>query len=363
VPAFIFTTQIIFQPGKEGRMIRIQNLQVRFTGFALENINLAVKDGEFFALIGPTGAGKTLILESIAGLVKLCGGRIRIGDRDVTHLPPENREVGIVYQDQSLFPHLSVRENITFGVRYHRKSGSYSQKSLDQLISRLGLAHLLDRSTHNLSGGEKQRIALARSLAVDPAILLLDEPLSSLDPNFREEIRQLLKDLHRETGISVLMVTHDFSEAHLLAQRAAVINSGHIEQVGSVSNVFQQPATSFVAEFVGMKNIFPATFSKGCAQVEDLSFLIQGPNEGHTCLAIRPEHVRLLTAPPECQSPNLLEGIISSISNQGVYADVVVNVSNLQFQSILTTSDLHTMDLITGHRVFLSIAPENIHLI
>jgi len=344
-------------------MIQIQNLQVRFTGFALENISLTVKNGEFFALIGPTGAGKTLILESIAGLVKLSGGRIRIGGRDVTHLPPEKRKVGIVYQDQALFPHLNVRKNITFGVRYHGKSGSPSHESIDHLISRLGLSHLLDRSVQYLSGGEKQRVALARALAADPAILLLDEPLSSLDPNFREEIRQLLKDLHRETEISVLMVTHDFSEAHFLAQRVAVINDGRIEQVGGVTTVFQQPVTPFVAKFVGMKNIFAATFSDGCALVGKISFQTNSPNSGHAHIAIRPEHVRLFITPPEGQPPNLLEGFISRISNQGVYSDVAVDVSNLQFQSILTTSKLHTINHIIGHRVFLSVAPKNIHFI
>jgi molybdate/tungstate transport system ATP-binding protein len=344
-------------------MIQIQKLSVRFTGFALQDICLTLENGEFFALLGPTGAGKTLILESIAGLVQPSEGRIRIDDRDVTHLPPEKRGAGIVYQDQALFPHLSVRENISFGLRYHRKSSTHRKESLDLLVNRLGLTQLLGRSVHGLSGGEKQRVALARALAIDPAVLLLDEPLSSLDPNFREEIRQLLKDLHRETAITVLMVTHDFSEAHFLARRVAVINAGRIEQVGNVKSVFLQPATPFVAEFVGMKNIFPAIFDGNLAQVGKLSFQIRGPISGHSCIAIRPEHLSLFTSPPECRHPNLLKGIISRISNQGVYSDVVVDISGLQFKSILTTSRLHTMNLIPGHRVFLSVAPENIHFI
>ena len=344
-------------------MIQIQNLCVQFTGFALQDICLTVEDGEFFSLLGPTGAGKTLILESIAGLVKRSKGRIWIGGRDVTCLPPEKRGVGIVYQDQALFPHLSVRENICFGLRYHRKSNTLQSLSLDSLVNHLSLTHLLDRSVHDLSGGEKQRVALARALAIDPAVLLLDEPLSSLDPNFREEIRQLLKDLHKQTAITVLMVTHDFSEAHFLTQRVAIINAGRIEQVGSVANVFMQPATPFVAQFVGMKNIFPAIFNGRFAQVGKLSFHIRGPNSGHSCIAIRPEHVRLFTSVPESPLPNLVEGIISRISNQGVYSDVFVNVSDLQFQTILTTSDLHIMRVFPGQRVFMSTAPENIHSI
>jgi molybdate/tungstate transport system ATP-binding protein len=363
MPPVVFAAQIFFNPGKESRMIQIHHLTVRLTGFTLQDICLTVEKGEFFSLLGPTGAGKTLILESIAGLVQLSEGRIQIGRRDVTHLPPEKRGVGIVYQDHTLFPHLSVRENISFGIRYHRKSGSHPRRSVDLLVSRLGLAHLLDRSVHNLSGGEKQRVALARALAVDPAVLLLDEPLSSLDPNFREEIRQLLKDLHRETAISVLMVTHDFSEAHFLAQRVAIINAGRIEQIGNVTTVFQRPATPFVAEFVGMKNIFPATFDDSRAQVGKLSFQVRGSKRGQACIAVRPEHIKLFVTPPECRYPNFLEGIISQINNQGVYSEVAVDASGIEFQSILTTSTLHAMNLIPGHRIFMSVAPENIHLI
>jgi molybdate/tungstate transport system ATP-binding protein len=360
---FVFAAQTIFNPDEDSFMIQVQNLSIRFPGFALQDIFLTLENREFFSLLGPTGAGKTLILESIAGLVQPSGGRILINDRDVTGLPPERRGVGIVYQDQALFPHLSVRKNIAFGLRYHRKSVVLSDQSIDLLVKRLGLISLLDRSVHDLSGGEKQRVALARALAINPAVLLLDEPLSSLDPNFREEIRQLLKYLHRETAITVLMVTHDFSEAHFLAQRVAVINAGRIEQVGRVATVFQQPATPFVAEFVGMKNIFPAVFNGSLARVGKLSFQINGRNSGHSCLAIRPEHIVLFVTRPERRHPNLIEGFISRICNQGVYSDVAVDAGGIQLQSILPTSNLHTMNLMVGHRIFISVAPEHIHFI
>ena len=344
-------------------MIQIQNLCVRFSDFALQDICLKLESGEFFSLLGPTGAGKTLILESIAGLVQPSAGRISIGGRDVTRLPPEKRGVGIVYQDQALFPHLNVRENISFGLRYHRKSSASRSVSLDALVKHLGLSKLLDRSVHDLSGGEKQRVALARALAIDPAVLLLDEPLSSLDPNFREEIRQLLKDIHGQTAITVLMVTHDFTEAHFLSQRVAIINAGCIEQVGSVESVFMRPATTFVAEFVGMKNIFSAIFNERLAQVGKLSFQVRGQNSGRSRIAIRPEHIRLFTTRPEDAPPNLMEGTISYIRNQGIYSDIGVEATGLQFQAILTTSDLHTLQLIPGQRVFMCVSPENIHAV
>jgi molybdate/tungstate transport system ATP-binding protein len=363
VPAIIFTAQIFFNPYEKKRMIQIQNLCVRFSGFALQDICLTLENGEFFSLLGPTGAGKTLILESIAGLVQPSAGRIWIGARDVTRLPPEKRGVGIVYQDQALFPHLNVRENISFGLRYHRNSSGCQSLSLETLVSHLGLSQLLDRSVQDLSGGEKQRVALARALAIDPAVLLLDEPLSSLDPNFREEIRQLLKDIHEQTAITVLMVTHDFTEAHFLSQRVAIINAGRLEQVGSVESVFMQPATPFVAEFVGMKNIFAAKFSGRLAQVGKLSFQVRPQNSRHSRIAIRPEHIRLFTTRPGDEMPNQMEGIIAYIRNQGVYSDVGVDVSGLELQAILTTSDLHTIQLFPGQRVFMCVFPENIHAV
>ncbi len=233
-------------------MIRIENLCVRLPDFSLDRINLHVADGEFFILLGPTGAGKTVLLESVAGLVPVSSGRIHLNGRNVTHLCPEKRGVGIVYQDSALFPHLTVKDNIRYGLRYQKDSPDKAPMKFDPLVEALGIGHLLHRNATTLSGGEKQRVALARALIVAPALLLLDEPLSALDPNFREEIRDILKDLHRNTGVTILMVTHDFAEARYLAQHIAVINNGRLEQTGTVDAVFLKPATAFTARFVGM---------------------------------------------------------------------------------------------------------------
>ena len=233
-------------------MIVLEDLSIRLPGFCVKGIDLRVAKGEFFAMMGPTGAGKTLILECIAGLVKASQGRITIGGRDVTRLPPEKRRTGIVYQDHALFPHLTVEQNIAYGLRYKKdRPENGGHKHIKDLSQRLGIAHLLKRKVHNLSGGEKQRIALARALAVEPDVLLLDEPLSALDPNFRTDIRAMLADLHHTTGLTCIMVTHDFNDVHCLASRMAVINMGGLEQVDSVENVFQTPCSPFVAQFVG----------------------------------------------------------------------------------------------------------------
>jgi molybdate/tungstate transport system ATP-binding protein len=345
-------------------MIGIRNLSVSFPDFRLDGVDLTVAAGEFFALLGPTGAGKTLVLESIVGLVAIDGGAITIGDRDVTHLAPEKRGVGIVYQDHALFPHLTVYENITYGLRYRQSGRNGAVDRLNFLIDRLRLKRLLQRSVVQLSGGEKQRVALARALAVDPAVLLLDEPLSSLDPNFREEIRDILRQLHRETAITVLMVTHDFSEAHYLARRGAVLNNGRIEQIDTIDTLFQRPATAFVAEFVGMKNVFPARLENGRARLQNTTLLQTGTRgEGPCYVAVRPEHVQLLGQPPAQTIVNCLPGRIHRISNLGIFAVLAVQTAGPRFESVIPTSEVMARGLREGERVYLAIAPEAIHVI
>jgi molybdate/tungstate transport system ATP-binding protein len=340
-------------------MIRVEDLCVVLPGFALENIQLHVAPGEAFALLGPTGAGKTLLLEAIVGVTPVNQGRILIDGRDVTRLPPERRRIGIVYQDHALFPHLTVEENIRYGQRYC----TGSSPSIDPLIARLGLKRLLSRRIQTLSGGEKQRVALARSLAVAPSVLLLDEPLTALDPNFREDIRGLIKTLHQETGVTLLMVTHDFAEAHFMADRTAVMHRGRIEQAGTVETVFARPDTAFVATFVGMKNLFPAHFDGDIAVIGGIQLRCRKPGNGFRAVAIRPEHIKIGPRPYGDAGTNRLEGRLGAVLNRGFYADIWIEVDGVSFHAIHSGRDLTETDLSAGDRVYLSIAPEDIHLI
>jgi len=343
-------------------MIRLENLTVALPGFSLQAVSLTVKKGEFFTLLGPTGSGKTLVLESIAGLLPTTSGNIILNGIDITRVAPENRGIGIVYQDTALFPHLTVKENITFGLRYHKKTNRDRGKNLSDLIDQLNLEPLLNRSVENLSGGERQRVAIARALAVDPAVLLLDEPLSALDPGFREEIRGILKRLHTATGITVLMVTHDFAEAHFLAQQAAVIHQGKIEQVGDVEEVFTKPATPFVAGFVGIKNIFPAIFHQDQAWVDDLCVTLSAPINGSgKYIAIRPENIQISPEKFPTDSPNAASGVISGIMNHGFYSEIALKQANVQFQVMLQSSTLFHMKLSNGDRAFIQFDPCAVH--
>jgi molybdate/tungstate transport system ATP-binding protein len=340
-------------------MICVEDLAVRLPGFSLERVDLEIAAGEAFALLGPTGAGKTLLLEAIIGAVPVDRGRISIDGRDVTRLPPERRHIGIVYQDQALFPHLTVEDNIRFGRRYC----SGPLPPLRPLTVRLGLERLLGRRIDSLSGGEKQRVALARALAVAPSVLLLDEPLSALDPNFREDIRGLIKALHRDMGITLLMVTHDFAEAHFLTQRTAVMNAGRLEQVGSVDAVFARPQTAFVADFVGMKNLFAACIDADWADLGRLRLRCRRQGNGRGTVAIRPENVSVSCQPGAGPSVNRLEGRLRSILNRGFYADVRVDVDGLAFFAIDSRRELVRANLAEGDAVYVTIAPEDIHLI
>lgn len=341
-------------------MITIDALHVRLADFALENIDLDVADGEFFVLMGPTGAGKTVLLEAVAGLVTVDQGQIQINGRDVTRLPPEKRGIGIVYQDQALFPHLTVRQNIAYGLRYHSISVERARRRTRELVDLLNLGHLMERFPLHLSGGEKQRAALARALVVRPNVLLLDEPLSALDPNFRQELRMALKDLHQRAGGVFMMVTHDFTDALSLADRAAVINQGRIEQTGQVDAIFQKPGSVFTADFVGMKNIFKARFVETQAHLNGINIemgrrLDRQP--GH--IAIRPEDI--IISKQASDMPNQYEGTVVDLFDQGFSYEVHIQVQDHLFKALITKKALFQLSIRENERVSVAFEPSAVH--
>jgi len=343
-------------------MIRLEDLNVSLLNFNLQNINLTLGENEFFALMGPTGAGKTVLLEAIAGLVPLKSGRIFIGEREVTALPPEKRGIGIVYQDHALFPHQTVLQNIIYGLHFHKSQKAEAQDRQEHLIELLQLPHLLHRLPIHLSGGEKQRVALARALMVAPEVLLLDEPLSALDPNFREEVRDALKELHKTSKATFLMVTHDFSDALFMAERAAVMNQGRLEQIGVTEDIFRRPASLFAAEFVGMKNIFPATFENARAIVGDLEIELEGPvEESKRYVSIRPEDVPISRESVSTNGSIPLKAEIRRVVDHGFYLSIAVNTGGVTFQSVMPKSMLLDRDPKDWQEVYVHLRPSNLH--
>ncbi len=239
--------------------LSLQALTCDVGAFHLQDISFDVGEGEYFVILGHSGAGKTVILESIAGLHNV-GGKLMFNNEEITHKVPEERSVGFVYQEFALFPNLSVRDNIRFAGRY--KKIEDAESLFKDLVDFLGLEKLLERRIDNLSGGEKQRIAIARAIYARPKILLLDEPLSAIDPTFRNTIMKFLKDVHRRYGLTTLHVTHNFREASYLADRIAIVMDGRVQQVGSANEVLSSPSSLKVAEFLGFKNIFSAALLK-----------------------------------------------------------------------------------------------------
>ncbi len=340
-------------------MISLKDIKVSFKEFQLGPLRLDVPEGVFFMLMGPTGSGKTLLLETIAGLVKPDTGTVEVAGTDVTENPPGRRSVGIVYQDTALFPHLSVRQNVMYGVRY---SSDRSDYDFDKLVEILDLQRLLDRLPGKLSGGEKQRTALARVLITGPEVILLDEPLSSLDQMFRGEIRSELKRLQCKTGTTFLMTTHDFTDALSMGTHGAVIRDGKIEQDGTIDEIFYSPSTPFMASFTGMKNVFPVEFDGDSADTGEQCVRHTFPRKGHGFIAIPPDSVVISCTASVTSERNRFYGTISSIEQMGASCNVSVDCGSFVIVSHVTRNAVIELKLTVGSEVYISFKASSVHV-
>jgi iron(III) transport system ATP-binding protein len=236
--------------------VNVENVDLFYAEYhALKNVNLHIKAGEFFAFLGPSGCGKTTLLRLIAGFNTAQSGRVTIGGRDISDLPPWKRDVGLVFQSYALWPHMSVRANLAFGLEERRVPRAEIKRRVDAALDLVGLGHLADRRPSQLSGGQQQRVALARTIVIEPKVLLLDEPLSNLDAKMRVQVRRELRDLQQRLGLTTIFVTHDQEEANTVCDRIAVMSEGVIQQVGTPMELYERPANLFVATFLGTANI------------------------------------------------------------------------------------------------------------
>jgi spermidine/putrescine transport system ATP-binding protein len=275
----------------EARGLRRIYAQAEGPVVALDDLTLDIRQGEFFTLLGPSGCGKTTCLRLIAGFEMPDAGTISLEGRDITQLPPHQRQVNTVFQSYALFPHMSVAENVGFGLMMLGQPKSEVAHRVNQMLDLVQMSHLAARKPHQLSGGQQQRVALARALAPKPKVLLLDEPLSALDLKLRKEMQVELKRLQLETGITFVFVTHDQEEALTMSDRVAVMRAGRIEQMGSPRDIYTKPVNRFVAGFIGETNFIEADVKNGRAMLPGGSVPLAG--QGRVTLAVRPEHVRL----------------------------------------------------------------------
>ena len=278
--------------------IEVTGIDKRFGGFvALHDVSLTIPTGQLTALLGPSGGGKSTLLRIIAGLEHPDAGTVVIEGQDATHLPPQRRNVGFVFQHYAAFKHLSVARNVAFGLEIRKRPKAEIKARVDELLHLVHLEQFADRKPSQLSGGQRQRMALARALAVEPTVLLLDEPFGALDANVRKELRDWLRRLHDEVPVTTVFVTHDQEEALELADRVVVMSNGKIEQVGTPDEVYETPATPFVYEFLGHVNRMPCTVARGRARIWHQEFGVETPGVapvellGRGQAYIRPEDV------------------------------------------------------------------------
>jgi len=276
--------------------LSLENLTLAYgKTVAVEGLNLDITQGELIALLGPSGCGKTTTMRAIAGLMAVKSGRILLDGRDITRTPANRREVGLVFQSYALFPHLTVFENVAFGLRLKGMGGAALEEKVMGAIASVGLTAFARRKTPDLSGGQQQRVALARSMVMEPKVLMLDEPLSNLDARLRLEMRTELQRVQKQSGLTMIFVTHDQVEALALADRIVVMRDGAIEQIGTPEDIYNRPASSFVADFVGFENIF--ALNRGRLVAGEAEVALAGPPEGAAGLAWRPAAVPLGSGP------------------------------------------------------------------
>lgn len=325
--------------------LQLENLSSTIDNFVLDNVNLNIEENEYFVLLGQSGSGKTRLLETIAGL-NSSSGKIVYKGKDISELHPEQREIGFVYQEFALFPNLNVEQNIKFSSKY--KKIDNSKELFDDLVDFLKLGELLKRDIENLSGGEKQRVAIARALFSRPKILLLDEPLSAIDPTFRNSIMKSLKDIHKRYDLTTIHVTHNFREASYLANKIAIIMNGKIQQVGRSEDVLNHPANIDVAKFLGFKNIFPSSLLGFSSSSK---FFSVDPNVIHVSNKEKPNSDYTFEA--------TLEDCMGVVDHYKIF----VNVENHQFFIKILKREYEGCYSTGGNRVFIGFDKKDIGFI
>jgi ABC-type sugar transport system ATPase subunit len=334
-------------------MIRLAGVSRQWPEFAIKNVTFTVGEGEYLVVIGPTGAGKTLLLELLLGVHRPDEGRLLLDGNDVTNAPPEKRGIGMVYQDYLLFPHLNVEQNLAFGLRYAHRPVNQAQAKVSETARLLGIDHLLHRFPYTLSGGERQRVAIGRALVTEPRVLLLDEPLSALDRNTADRLRSELKALQRTKNLTTIHVTHDLAEARHMGDRIALMKNGELKALGTAEELLRRPPTLFAANFLGAVNLFAATFEarEGLFVVGPISATGPRPNGGGSYIMVLPDEIDVL--PAAAAGPNLIAGEVSALIDEGNYVRLLVRASGLAdpITVYLTRQAVRAQGLGVGSRV------------
>jgi len=350
-------------------MIHINGLTFSIGRFRLRAINLDVASGEYYVLMGPTGSGKSMLLECLCGLKQIEEGCVVIDGQDVTHVEPRRRAVGYVPQDYALFPHQTVYENIAFGLRRRRLDRGVIQHKVLATADLLGIGNLVTRRIAGLSGGEQQRVAIARAIVTEPKVLVLDEPVSALDESMRREICGELRRLHRQLGIATLHVCHNREEAFSVADRGAVLCDGGIQQLGTIPELLRQPRNEFVARFMCCENLYEANADTNTGDAHGSTLqvgpvVLTGPSvpPGKVKFIVRPEKVHLERPETRPRQQNQFHGTIIQIRDCGAYMRVELN-GPLRLVGYLSHAAFAELGADIGHQVAATIRSDAIHVL
>ncbi len=343
-------------------MLKVNNLSKSLGDFSMRNVSFEVSQGDYFVLLGASGVGKTILLETLSGILFPDSGTITLNGVDITNYKMQHRKLALVYQDQALFPHLSVRDNISYGLKYRGFSKRDIGNKVDLLCNQIAISHLQTRKPSTLSGGEAQRVALARALAIEPTCLLLDEPISSLDTGSRIDMRALLRTLNRK-GITIIHVTHDYEEALSLANRIGIMEHGSIVQVDTPHNIFKHPKTEFIAHFVGIKNFFKGDVVKFYTKPDlsidfstgSLAFHVLTDTTAKSGnIIIRSEDIIVSTHPPSSSARNTYKGTIIDLCSVRLGVELSIDIGE-EVVAHITNESVVSLDLSIGKEVYLQI--------
>ena len=342
---------------RSGLEIRLENLTRRYGAtVALNGLSLTMAPGELVALLGPSGCGKTTALRLLAGLEDADEGRVVIGGKDVTNVPANRRDVGMVFQAYSLFPHMTALQNVMFGLQLHHVGLKERGNRALEMLDLVGLSAHANKFAHQMSGGQQQRVALARALAIRPTVLLLDEPLSALDAKVRAQLRDEIRRVQLEVGITTLFVTHDQEEALAIADRVGVMQAGKLEQLGPPTEIYSRPATSFVAEFVGLTNRIPGEVKFDGVEVRgtQLPLVQKDVPAGPAIALVRPEAVSITGDGDTSSGP--LVGTVIAVAFLGATSRVTVDLGDITVLAQLPTSAASEHP--AGTKVKLALRPD-----